>query len=237
MAIDPARAARERKQKMFVIIGGVVLLGLLAFQLPKLLGGSEASSAAPAGETTTAVGGDTTPVTTPSQPAVLVDTDRPHPPDPGKLRSFSVFAPKDPFEQQVDNSPTTETPAPTGGGGGGGGGGGAGGGQPPTKGFNPNQKPTATMTVISVNGARQALTPGSAFPAANPVFVLVAEQPKAKSVVIGIAGGSYSSGAKTTTLRVGKPLILVNTTTRARYRLVLVVVGAGDTAASTAPKQ
>jgi hypothetical protein len=232
MAIDPARAARERKQKIFVVVGGVLLLGLLAFQLPKLLGGSETSSAAPAGETTTAVGGDPTPVTTPSQPAVLVDTDRPHPPDPGKLRSFSVFAPKDPFEQQVDNSPTTETPAPTGGGGGG-----AGAGQPPTKGFNPNQKPTATMTVISVNGARQALTPGSAFPAANPVFVLVAEQAKAKSVVIGIAGGSYSSGAKTTTLRVGKPLVLVNTTTRARYRLVLVVVGAGATAASTAPKQ
>jgi hypothetical protein len=232
MAIDPARAARERKQKIFVVVGGVLLLGLLAFQLPKLLGGSETSSAAPAGETTTAVGGDPTPVTTASQPAVLVDTDRPHPPDPGKLRSFSVFAPKDPFEQQVDNSPTTETPAPTGGGGGG-----AGAGQPPTKGFNPNQKPTATMTVISVNGARQALTPGSAFPAANPVFVLVAEQAKAKSVVIGIAGGSYSSGAKTTTLRVGKPLVLVNTTTRARYRLVLVVVGAGATAASTAPKQ
>jgi hypothetical protein len=231
MAIDPARAARERKQKIFVVVGGVLLLGLLAFQLPKLLGGSETSSAAPAGETTT-VGGDSRPVTTPSQPAVLVDTDRPHAPDPGKLRSFSVFARKDPFKQQVDNSPTTETPAPTGGGGGGGGGA----SQPPTKGFNPNQKPAATMTVISVNGARQALAPGSAFPAANPVFVLVAEQPKARSVVVGIAGGSYSSGAKTTKLRVGKPLVLVNTTTRARYRLVLVVVGAGDAAASTEPK-
>jgi len=228
MAIDPTRAARERKQKIFVAVGGVLLLALLAFQLPKLLGGTETSSAAPTGETTT-VGADSTPVTTPSQPAVLLDTDRPHAPDPGKLRSFSVFAQKDPFEQQVDNSPTAETPAPTGGGAG------AGASQPPTKGFNPNQKPAATMTVISVNGARQALTPGSAFPAANPVFVLVAEQPKAKSVVIGVAGGSYSSGAKTTKLRVGKPLVLVNTTTRARYRLVLVVVGAGDAAGTTAP--
>lgn len=227
MAIDPTRAARERKQKIFVAVGGVVLLGLLAFQLPKLLGGSETPSAAPAGDTTT-VGTVPSPGAQ-SRPAVLVDTDRPHPPDPGKLRSFSIFAPKDPFEQQVDSSPTPETAAPPSGGVG------VSQGQPPTKGFNPNQKPAATMTVISVNGARQALAPGSAFPAANPVFVLVAEQPQAKAVVIGIAGGSYSSGAKTTKLRIGKPLVLVNTTTRARYRLVLVAVGEGDAAGATAP--
>jgi hypothetical protein len=227
MAIDPGRAARERKQKIFVVIGGVLLLGLLAFQLPKLLGGSESSSAAPAEETT--VGGDPTPATSPSQPVVLVDTDRPHAPDPGKLRSFSVFGKKDPFEQQVSTSTTPETPAPTGEGG-------VSKGQPPTKGFKPDQKPAATLTVISVNGARQVLKPGAAFPAADPVFVLVAEQPNSKRVVIGIAGGSYSSGARTTTLKVGKPLVLVNTTTRARYRLVLVAVGAGDTTASAKPK-
>jgi hypothetical protein len=228
MAVDPARAARERKQKIFVVAGGILLLGLLAIQLPKLLGGSESPAAAPAGETTT-VGGETTPIVTPAQPVGLGDTDRPYPPDPGKLRSFTIFAKKDPFKQQVDDSPAAETPAAPSGGVG------ASQGQPPTKGFNPNQQPSATMTVISVNGARQALNPGSAFPAANPVFVLVAEQPKAKAVVIGIAGGSYSSGAKTTQLRVGKPLVLVNTTTRARYRLVLVAVGAGDAAGTTAP--
>jgi hypothetical protein len=232
MAVDPARAARERKQKIFVVVGGVVLLGLLAFQLPKLLGGSETPTAAPTPADTTIVG-EPAPTTTPSQTVVLGDTDRPHPPDPGKLRSFSIFDPKDPFEQQVDSTPQPETQAPSGGVGVSQGAGS--GGQPPTKGFNPNQTPAATMTVISVNGARQPLTPGSAFPSANPVFVLVAEQPKAKSVVIGIAGGAYSSGAKTTKLRVGKPLVLVNTTTRARYRLVLVAVGSGDAAGATTP--
>jgi hypothetical protein len=230
MATGDARAARERKQKIFVVAGGVLLLLLLAFQLPRLLGGSESSSAAPATETTV---GEPTPVTpspvTPSSPTPvgLVDTDRPHAPAQDKLRSFSVFAKKDPFEQQVDNSTTPETPPPAGVG--------VSSGQPPSKGFNPNQKPAATMTVISVNGARQVLTPGRAFPAADPVFVLVAEQPGAKTVVIGIAGGSYSSGARTTKLRVGKPLVLVNTTTRARYKLVLVAVGAGDAAATAAP--
>ncbi len=54
-----ARAARERKQKIFVAIGGVVLLALLAFQLPKLLGGSE-PTAAPAATTTAADGTTTT---------------------------------------------------------------------------------------------------------------------------------------------------------------------------------
>jgi hypothetical protein len=86
---------------------------------------------------------------------------------------------------------------------------------------------SAAVTLISVNGARQALQSGAAFPAADPVFVLVAENPGARTVVIGIAGGAYASGAKTTKLAVGKPLVLVNTTTGARYRLVLVAVGTG----------
>jgi hypothetical protein len=87
------------------------------------------------------------------------------------------------------------------------------------------------VTVISVNGARQTLVPGAAFPAADPVFVLVAEQPGAKSVVVGVAGGAYASGDRTTKLRVGKPLVLVNTATGARYRLVLVAVGNGTATA------
>ena len=84
------------------------------------------------------------------------------------------------------------------------------------------------MTVVSVNGARQVLVAGRAFPSADPVFVLVAEQAGAKSVTVGIAGGAYKDGAQTTKLKVGKPLVLVNTTTGARYRLVLVSVGTGD---------
>jgi len=39
------RAARERKQKIFVVVGGLLLVALLAFQLPKLLGGSSSPDA------------------------------------------------------------------------------------------------------------------------------------------------------------------------------------------------
>jgi hypothetical protein len=68
------------------------------------------------------------------------------------------------------------------------------------------------------------------FPAADPVFVLIAENPRAKTVVVGIAGGSYASGARASKLKIGKPLILTNTTTGASYRLVLVAVGEGKAA-------
>ena len=74
------------------------------------------------------------------------------------------------------------------------------------------------------------------FPTGDPLFVLVAEKPGSKSVVVGIVGGAYSGGAKTTTLKIGKPITLVNTTTGARYKISLVSVGSGDAAAEPAQK-
>lgn len=232
--VTPAeRAARERKQKIFVVVGGVLLLGLIAFQLPRLLGGSS-PSAAPAAETTSA---DPAALSTGTQPqtqtrVVLLDTDRPLAPAPGNLSSFTVFTRKDPFIQQV------VSPSPSGGSPGTGGGKQTGtkdSTEASSKGFTVGGAPTTLATVVSVNGTRQVLVPGAAFPAADPVFVLVGEQPDAKTVVIGIAGGAYASGAKTTKLKIGKPLVLVNTTTGARYRLVLVAVGNGSTSTPAAP--
>ena len=225
------RAARERKQKIFVAVGGLFLLALLAFQLPKILGGPATEAAATT--ETTAAGEDTTVspgVPSATVPTTLTDTGRRLTAGPGQLRSFSVFDRKDPFVQQLD------TPASIGGGGGGGGdGGGEGGGgdaekPPPSEDFSTEDPAAPAVTVVSVNGARQALVPGAVFPAADPVFVLIAENPRAKTVVVGIAGGSYASGARASKLRVGKPLILTNTTTGARYRLVLVAVGEGKAA-------
>ena len=222
------RAARERKQKIFVLVGGILLLGLLAFQLPRLLGGSATPAAAPAEETSFASN-----PTSSARPAAtnvsLTDTDRRLRAAPGQLSSFSRFSPKDPFVQQV----VTESSFGSVEQGGGGGATTEKAGTPPTKGFTVGASSGTAMTIISVNGARQALEPGAAFPAADPVFVLVAEQPGAKTAVIGVAGGAYASGAKTTKLKVGKPLILENTTTGARYRIVLVAVGNGDAAPVT----
>ena len=226
MAKANPRAARERKQKIFVAVGGLLLLAMLAIQLPKIMGGSasEASST-----TETAVTGqEATPtpgVPSSAVPAAVVDTGGAVAAGAGQLRSFGVFDRKDPFVQQIE-----DPAADAGDGGGGAADGGSGSGDtkpPPSEDFSTDDPAAPAVTVISVNGARQALSAGAVFPAADPVFVLIAESPKSKTVTVGIAGGSYANGAGGTKLRVGKPLVLVNTTTGARYRLVLVAVGQG----------
>jgi hypothetical protein len=230
MTPDP-RAARERKQKIFVLVGGLVLAAMLAFQLPKLLGGSSSSAA-----TTTApasvVAGPITAATTTANAAsaaagstTVVSASSSVVSTP-KLSSFSIFQRKDPFVQQVETADGLEPPA-------------AGvakdgkagaKGDAPTGTFTTGAKGAAAATIVTVNGARQVLEPGMKFPAGDPLFVLVAEKQGTKSVVVGIVGGAYSGGAKTTTLKVGKPLTLVNTTTGARYKISLVSVGNGDQA-------
>jgi hypothetical protein len=216
-----ARAAKERKQKIFVAVGGVVLLLLVAIQLPGYLGGG--SSATEASSTTTETPGVEAPVAAaPNTPVAAVT------PEPAKLRSFSAFTRKNPFVQQVKSDPPATAPAPVGSKGG------SGGKQEKPKDagttakFSLGGKPSApAVTIVSVNGVRQALSPGSAFPASDPVFVLVAEKPGARAVIVGVKGGAYASGAQTAKLTVGKPLTLVNTSTGARYRIVLVAVGSG----------
>ena len=234
MAKANPRAARERKQKIFVAVGGLMLLALLAIQLPKIMGGS-ASEASATTETTVA-GEEATPtpgVPSGAVPAAVVETGGAAAAGTSQLRSFGVFDRKDPFVQQIKD------PEEAGDGGGGtgdagsgdGGNGGDGSGgknePPPSEDFSTDDPAAPVATVISVNGTRQALDAGAVFPAADPVFVLIAENPKAKTVTVGIAGGSYANGAGGTKLRVGKPLVLVNTTTGARYRLLLVAVGEG----------
>ena len=123
-----AKAARERKQKIFIAVGGLILLLLMAIQLPKLLGGSQPTAAGTT-ETST-VAGETTPDGTTSTPTstptststsvALTDTDRPLPVGPGQFRSFSAFNRKDPFVQgiELDESPSGGTTGGEGTGGG-----------------------------------------------------------------------------------------------------------------------
>ena len=225
-----ARAARERKQKIFVVVGGLFLVAMLAFQLPKLLGGSSPAEAAPTTTETTAPPGQPTPIG--AAPVALVDTSAAA--TDGKITSFSVFAAKDPFVQQVVTD--SALGAAAGGDGKGVGVGASDAVEKPTKFATGKASAAAAVTIVTVNGARQVLEPGMKFPAVDPLFVLVAERPGSKSVVVGIVGGAYSGGAKTTTLRVGKPITLVNTTTGARYKISLVSVGSGDAAERPAQK-
>jgi hypothetical protein len=217
------RAARERKQKIFVVVGGILLLGMLAIQLPKLLGGS----------------GETAAATTPAPGAVASDSPTPvalggstrNVSSPGTLTVLGPFRKKNPFVQLVTTADATASEV-----------------APPDTGkksegesgasktFSTGEKPVApAVTIVSVNGERQTVEPGAAFPAADPVFVLVSEQPKSKSVVVGVVGGAYAGGSKTAKLKLGKPLTLVNTATGAKYKITLVSVGSGEAVDKSAP--
>ena len=113
--IDPK--AKAKRQKIFAAIGGVILLGLLAFQVPrtmKMLHPAEesSSSSTPAATTTTTApaspsaapslaGGNATAAAAPGGDG-LVDADAPPAPQSGQLLAFGLFRTKDPFKQQLE---------------------------------------------------------------------------------------------------------------------------------------
>jgi hypothetical protein len=130
--LDPIKQ-REKRAKIAAVAGVVLLLGVAAFEVPKMMKLMHPkplvpppTAAAPAG-TASLPGADGTPVagTTPS--GQLADTDLPPASvSSGQLISFDVFETKDPFRPQVTNaelaaadaassgsapSPATETPA------------------------------------------------------------------------------------------------------------------------------
>ena len=117
--IDPK--AKAKRQKIFAAIGGVILLGLLAFQIPrtmKMLHPAEesSSSSAPAASTATTptspiaapslAGGNATAAAAPGGDG-LVDADAPPAPQSGQLLAFGLFRTKDPFKQQLEVSEGT----------------------------------------------------------------------------------------------------------------------------------
>jgi hypothetical protein len=218
--------AKAKRQKIVLAVLGVVLVGVLAWQIPGMLAIMNKKPAAPA--TTTAapvapapgVPAAGTPVSAvPS--GTLVDSDPAAQAGGGQLVSFDRFASKDPFQQQLGQrtapaaarapAAKTGTPSP---GGGGSGSGSAPAPQPPA----PASSPTSAR--ISVNGVAEQVDVGGTFPAQDPVFVLVSVTKSTAKV--GISGGSLDTGSRTVTLRRGKKLTLQNTADGAQYELVLV---------------
>jgi hypothetical protein len=245
--IDPQ--AKAKRQKIMVAVGGVILLGVLAFQVPrtlKLLHQSSAS-ASPATTTTTSatatgtaasatgtVGGSATATSAGSSDG-LNDPNVLPAPQSGQLLAFSRFKSKDPFSQQIDVACGGDSGSTSDSGGGCGGssttqtsstgsskksGPATGTTTTAPTGSAPAAKPTSGL--ISVNGASETVAVGAQFPASNPTFVLVSLTKT--SAKISIAGGSLSGGKQTVTLKKGTPLTLENTTDGTRYVLRLVSV-------------
>ena len=229
------RQAKDRRAKRLAIGGIVVLAAVVAFEVPHVLkksGGS--SSAAPPAATTTATdtSGATTPTpsTTPGTAAAaavpvastkLTSSDLAPRRLKSQLYSFSHFVGKDPFVQQVTAASITNSPSS---------GAGASSGSS-SKGGSSSAAAPAQQTysrtlartgaaMIQVNGKVQTVRIGASFPSSNPLFTLVSV---AHGVArIGIANGSYASGAHTVSLAAGRSLTLVDTADGIRYKVELV---------------
>jgi hypothetical protein len=238
--IDPK--AKAKRQKIFAAVGGVILLGVLAFQVPRTMkmlnqssGTSSSSSSTPAATTPATPspiaapslsGGNATATATGGDG--LTDPDAVPTPQSGQLLAFGLFRSKDPFVQQLragasGASGATGEPGPTGASGPTGAGGLTGGGVPPSGGSSPaTPAPAVTTAVISVDGTPETVKVGAQFPAASPVFTLLSLTKTAAK--ISIAGGSLENGAPAVTLTKKKPLTLLNTADGTRYVLRLISV-------------
>jgi hypothetical protein len=119
--IDPK--AKAKRQKIFAAVGGVILLGVLAFQVPrtmKMLHPSTESSSSSSSAPATTTSSTATPIAAPSlaggnataAPAAapggdgLADPDAVPTPASGQLLAFGLFRSKDPFVQQLKTGAT-----------------------------------------------------------------------------------------------------------------------------------
>jgi hypothetical protein len=225
------REAKDRRAKRLAIGGAVLLVAVLAFEMPKVLKSHGSSSSAPPAATTTTTPGDSptgtptgTPVASaavlPATSAKLTSSDLAPRRSKSELYSFSHFAGKDPFVQQVSASDITSSPSGTSGASGGSSG-------VITAGPPPSARTTAArmlartgVVMLQVNGKTQSVRVGGSFPSSNPLFKLVSVS--RGLVRIGIASGSYQSGAQTVSLVSGRTLTLVDTADGVRYRIRLL---------------
>jgi hypothetical protein len=233
------KAAKDARQKKIAIVGGVVLLALLAIQVPRtlnMLSSAPAPAPVPAEAspaTVPAPAGAADPSSTapaPSAPAVLVDSDPLPSRSPSHVVTFERFASKDPFVQQVSpEPPVAVTPAPVA----------SAVAAPapqiaaptpqasapapaPTAAPAPTRAPSGSV-VVEVNGKRETVALNGTFPQSDPTFRLVSVS--GQTAMIGLAGGAYANGVQTIALQAGKLLTLANTADGARYELRLVAVG------------
>jgi hypothetical protein len=239
--------AKAKRQKIIAGVGGVILLGVLAFQVPRTMKMLHQSNANAADSTPTAT--TSAPATGPIAPPSLgggnatastasnVSSDGVSDPDvlpapqSGQLLAFSRFRSKDPFSQQLNLN--CDSGGDTQGCPGSGTGASSGGTKPvvkPSTGtvtkpkrFAPSKGAAKlTTAVISVNGSSENVRVGASFPASSPTFKLVSVTKT--SAQIGIAGGSLETGQQTVTLKLNKQLTLMNTADGTRYLLRLVSV-------------
>ena len=236
--------AKAKRQKMIAAVGGVILLGLLAFQLPrtlKLLHPSNATASASAspprrrrrrGRDACSPAADATSTGTAAATSADGMTD------PGSAvpaRSRASCSPSAASAPRIRSRSSSTSTASTGSDGCGTAAGSdraraaqrPGGADPATaararrpagSGNPPPVKPTTAM--ISVNGTSETVSVGAQFPASSPVFLLVSltkTPPRSAS-----PAARSGQGGRRVTLKKRRPLTLMNTADGTRYVLRLV---------------
>jgi hypothetical protein len=249
-------AAKARKQKMTLIVLGVLFVGIAAFQGPKLmkqLKGSKSDTAAPATTTPSTSGTSTTPSTSGTgttgtaapaalsggsgptarvagvilQPAGMPAAQR------GQLWSLSQFKPKDPFVQQVKGPAAVAGSTPTS----------TGAGSSPS----PTPAPTGTGAGTATGTGGVVTTPTTVSPALLAYATLLVngkiQQLQLKQlfpkglptfVLLGVGknfvkigvAGGKFVGGGAVKLEIGKPVTVMNTTTGQRFVMKLTFTGA-----------
>ena len=233
--VDPLKA-KQKKQKIIAAVLGVAFLGVMAFEVPRVMKMMKTppppvrhvstTATTPAGTPSLAaptLGGAQQPGSTTGSTGSLAAAPAATVQD-GQLASFSRFVSKDPFTQQLSDTPSSPSSA---GGSGSSSGGAAAGPSAPTV---PGTAPAPGSAVISVNGTLYTVATNTDFPQPSatdptvvPLFHLVSVT--AHTATISIAGGSYATGAPTVTLRENKPVTLMNTADGTRYTLILKPLG------------
>lgn len=225
--MDKARAGRgsdaqadEKRKKIILAVASVVLVGVLAFQGPRVLKQLRGTSAATPAPSTSAPapsapgidstgGGATAPAPTAVPPLRSGGLPALKARDPftplireNAGGSGSADSAKDPAPASTDSSP----------------------GPGPAVGFEPGNPTAPTTTVappspvaavIWINDSPQIIGLSKRFPSGAPTFKLVSVSPKL--IKIRVAGGSFADGRKVITIRKGRGITLVNTATGVRY--------------------
>jgi hypothetical protein len=229
--MEDLRVAKDKKMKKVAAALAVLLAVVLAFEVPKVLNHGSSAPATAATTTDATAPATAAPTTTPTGTAAaaatpVASTKLPNSdtlPRVGKaqLFSFGHFASKDPFVQQVAATPSQ----------------GAQSGSSQSSGSSAATASTGTAAAvthqrstrvlaaagaarIAINGRVQVVRVGASFPSANPLFRLVSVSHGVAR--IGIASGSYSSGARTVSLGAGRSVTLVDTADGVRYQLRLL---------------
>jgi len=250
-SFDPK--AKAKRQKIIAAVGGVLLLGLLAFQVPrtmKMLHQSNANASsepAPATVTTgvtggtiaapSLAGGNATPTGTGATSGALSDPNAVSSANSGQLLTFSRFRTKDPFVQQINvncaagasSSDSSSSACPSTG------------TSKPTTGTPTTPSPSPSQ------GGGTTTTPAPAPAPTKPTTAAISVNGNSEQVKVGgkfpasdptfvlvsltkttaqvgIAGGSLEGNKQTVTLKKGVPLTLMNTADGTRYVLRLVSV-------------